>query len=51
MSGKEIFIYVAFGAIVLIGSYAVFLAVMLDKSWKEIEKLKREMSRMVLPPF
>jgi len=51
MSKGEIFVYVALSAVILIGSYAIFLAVMLDKAWKEVEKLKKEMSRMVLPPF
>lgn len=49
MSNQEIFVYVALGAIVLIGSYAVVLAVMLDKSWKEIEKLKKEINTLI--PF
>jgi K+-transporting ATPase A subunit len=51
MTNEQIFFYVAIGSIVLIGSYAVVLAVMLDKASKLIEKQKAEIARMVLPPF
>jgi hypothetical protein len=51
MNNQEIFAYVAIGAVLLIGSYAVVLAVMLDKANKLIEKQKAEIARMVLPPF
>jgi hypothetical protein len=51
MSNGEIFFYVAISAIILIGSVAVALAIMLDKAVKLIEEQKREISRMVLPPF
>ena len=49
MTNQEIFVYVAIGAVVLIGSYSVFLAVMLDRAWKEVAKLKHEIDTLI--PF
>ena len=49
MTNQEIFTYVAISAVVLIGAYAVFLAVMLDKAWKEVAKLKKEIDTLI--PF
>ena len=51
MTSGEIFFYVALGFILLSGAYSLYLAVMLDRATKIIEKQKREMARLVLPPF
>lgn len=51
MTKGEMFFYVALGLILLSGAYSLYLAVMLDKSLKIIEKQKREIARLVLPPF
>lgn len=39
---KVIFFYVALALIILIGSYSMVLAVMLDKAHKEIKQLRKE---------
>ena len=51
MTKEETFFYVALGVIFLSGAYSLYLAVMLDKSLKLIEKQKQEIARLVLPPF
>ena len=51
MTKGQVFFYVALGLILLSGAYSLYLAVMPDKATKLIEKQKREMARLVLPPF
>ena len=51
MTNGETFFYVALGVIFLSGAYSLYLAVMLDRALKLIEKQKREIAQMVLPPF
>jgi hypothetical protein len=51
MTKGETFFYVAIGIIFLSGAYSVYLAVMLDRALKLIEKQKQEIARLVLPPF
>ena len=51
MTKGQVFFYVALTLILLSGAYSLYLAVMLDKATKLIEKQKREMARLVLPPF
>ena len=51
MTKGETFFYVALSLILLSGAYSVYLAVMLDRATKLLEKQKREMARLVLPPF
>ena len=49
MTNEEIFVYVALGSVILIGSWSVALAVMLDKAHKEVAKLKHEIDTLI--PF
>jgi hypothetical protein len=51
MTKGETFFYVAIGIIFLSGAYSVYLAVMLDKTLKLLEKQKAEIARLVKPPF
>jgi len=51
MTKGEIFFYVALSLILLSGAYSIYLAVMLDRALKLIEKQKQEIARLVLPPF
>lgn len=51
MTKGETFFYVALSLILLSGAYSVYLAVMLDRAAKLIEKQKAEIARLVLPPF
>lgn len=50
MTNAQVFFYVAISAILLIGAYAIFLAVMLDRTIKENKKL-RELVAYWKPPF
>jgi hypothetical protein len=51
MTKGETFFYVALGIILFSGAYSLYLAVMLDRALKLIEKQKQEIARLVLPPF
>ena len=51
MTNGETFFYVALGIIFAVGAYTFYLAVMLDRALKLIEKQKQEIARLVLPPF
>ena len=51
MTKGETFFYVALTLILLSGAYSIYLAVMLDRALKLIEKQKNEIARLVLPPF
>jgi hypothetical protein len=51
MTSGETFFYVALGIIFAVGAYTFYLAVMLDRALKLIEKQKQEIARLVLPPF
>jgi hypothetical protein len=51
MTKGEIFFYVSLGCIFAVGAYTFYLAVMLDRALKIIEKQKQEIARLVLPPF
>ena len=51
MTKGDTFFYVALSLILLSGAYSLYLAVMLDRALKLIEKQKQEIARLVLPPF
>ena len=51
MTSGQVFFYVALSLILISGAYSLYLAVMLDKALKIIEKQKREIAQLVLPPF
>jgi hypothetical protein len=50
MTNAQVFFYVAISAILLIGAYAIFLAVMLDRLLKENKQL-RKLAELWKPPF
>ena len=49
MTSGQVFFYVALGLILLSGGYSLYLAVMLDRALKIIEKQKRELRDLI--PF
>jgi hypothetical protein len=51
MSNGLIYVCISIGSVLFIGSWSLYLAVMLDRANKLIEKQKREIAQMVLPPF
>lgn len=48
---KVIFFYVALGAVILIGSWTMVLAVKLDKAKAHIREMNERIARLVEPPF
>jgi hypothetical protein len=49
MTNGETFFYVALGIIFLSGAYSLYLAVMLDRALKIVEKQKQELRDLI--PF
>ena len=51
MSNGLIYVFISIGCVLLIGSWSLYLAVRLEQALKTIEKQKRKIAQMVLPPF
>jgi hypothetical protein len=51
MTNAQIYVFISLGCILFIGSYSLYLAVRLEQALKTIEKQKREIAQLVLPPF
>jgi hypothetical protein len=49
MTNEQIYVFISIGLVLFIGSWALVIAVMLDKARAEIKKLKQEIQDLI--PF